>query len=279
VIREGYLYLTNKVEDCYLNILVIGDIVGKPGRAIIRAMLPKLQRENEISFTIANAENAAGGRGLTKDVKDELLAAGIDVLTMGNHVWDNKSILSFIDDEPRLVRPANYPGECPGQPYHIYNAGFNKRIAVINASGRIYLPPMDCPFQVVSDIIKDIKDTVDCIIVDFHAEATSEKLAFGYYFDGQVTAVLGTHTHIQTADERIMPEGTAYITDLGMTGPVISILGMEKEPIIQKFLNGRPARFEVAGGSAQIQGVILSLDESSNKTLQIKRFSYSTDLL
>lgn len=261
-----------------MNILVIGDIVGKPGRAIVKALLPRIQRENEISFTIANAENAAGGRGLTKDVKDELLGAGIDMLTMGNHVWDNKAIFSFIDDEPRLIRPANYPGDCPGQGFHIYNAAINKRVAVINASGRIFLPPMDCPFQVVSEIIKDIKDSVDCIIIDFHAEATSEKLAFGYYFDGKVTAVLGTHTHIQTADEKLLPEGTAYITDLGMTGPIHSILGMEKDPIIQKFINARPARFEVANGPAQIQGVILKLDETSHKVLEINRFSHCMDL-
>jgi len=260
-----------------LNILVIGDIVGKPGRAIIKALLPKLQREHDISFTIANAENAAGGRGLTKDVKDEILGYGVDVLTMGNHVWDNKNIFNFIDDEPRLIRPANYPGDCPGQGYHIYNAGFNKKIAVINASGRIYLPPLDCPFQTVSDILKDLRDKVDYTIVDFHAEATSEKLALGYYFDGKVTAILGTHTHVQTADEKIMANGTGYITDLGMTGPVDSILGMEKEPIIEKFLNGRPARFEVASGSAQIQGVILKLDENSSNALEIKRFSYNMD--
>jgi len=260
-----------------LNILIIGDIVGKPGRAIVKALLSRLQRENDISFTIANAENAAGGRGLTKEVKDELLGAGIDVLTMGNHVWDNKNIYSFIDDEPRLIRPANYPGDCPGQGYHVFNAGFNKKVAVVNASGRIFLPPMDCPFQIVNDILEGLRDTIDYTIVDFHAEATSEKLAFGYYFDGKVTAVLGTHTHIQTADERIMPEGTAYITDLGMTGPVYSILGMEKEPIIQKFLNGRPTRFEVAAGPAQVQGVILNLDDDNNKVLEIKRFSYVLD--
>ena len=260
-----------------MNILVIGDIVGKPGRAIIKALLPKLQRENDISFTIANAENAAGGRGLTKDVKDEILGCGVDVLTMGNHVWDNKNIFSFIDDEPRLVRPINYPGDCPGQGFHVYSAGFNKKIAVINASGRIYLPPLDCPFQTVSDILEDLRDKVDYTIVDLHAEATSEKLAFGYYFDGKVTAVLGTHTHIQTADERIMPNGTGYITDLGMTGPVYSILGMEKEPIIEKFLNGRPARFEVAAGPAQMQGVILKLSETSSDVLEIKRFAHVLD--
>jgi len=257
-----------------LNILVIGDIVGKPGRAILKSMLAKIQREQEISFTIANAENAAGGRGLTKDIKDDLLSMGIDVLTMGNHVWDNKSIFSFIDDEPRLIRPINYPGDCPGQGMHVYQAGFNKRIAVINASGRIYLPALDCPFQTVNEIVNEIKSKVDIIIVDFHAEATSEKMALAYYLDGRVSAVLGTHTHIQTADEKILPGGTAYITDLGMTGPVDSILGMEKQSIIDKFLNARPARFEVATGPAQLQGVILKIDEENNAILHIERFSY-----
>lgn len=260
-----------------MNILVIGDIVGKPGRAIIKALLPRLQKEHDISFTIANAENAAGGRGITREIKDELLGAGIDVLTMGNHVWDNRSIFTFIDDEPRIIRPANYPGDCPGQGYHVYMAGFNKKIAVINASGRIYLPPMDCPFQTVNYILEELNDTADYVLVDFHAEATSEKQAFGYYFDGRVTAVLGTHTHIQTADEKILPKGTAYITDMGMSGPIDSIIGMEKEPIIEKFLNGRPTRFEVAAGPAQMQGVILRLDESSNQVIDIKRYSYSTE--
>lgn len=257
-----------------MKVMVIGDIVGKPGRAIVKALLPRLQKELDISFTIANGENAAGGRGITRDVKDELLDAGIDVITMGNHVWDNKNILSFIDDEPRIIRPSNYPGDCPGQGYHIYNAGFNKKIAVINASGRVYLPPMDCPFQSVNYIVEDIRGSVDYIIIDFHAEATSEKLAFGYYFDGRVTAVLGTHTHVQTADEKIMPQGTAYITDLGMTGPIQSILGMDREAIIEKFINARPTRFDVAGGPAQLQGVVLDLDETSNQAAGIARFSY-----
>ena len=258
-----------------MNILVIGDIVGKPGRAIIKALLSKIQKENDITFTIANAENAAGGRGLTRDIKDELLAVGIDVLTMGNHVWDNKNIFNFIDDEPRLIRPINYPGDCPGQGVHIYQTAFNKKIAVINASGRIYLPALDCPFQTVNEVVDDLQTKVDYIIIDFHAEATSEKMAFAYYLDGKVSAVLGTHTHIQTADEKILPGGTAYITDLGMTGPVDSILGMEKQPIIDKFINARPARFEVANGPMQMQGVILKFDEESNLATQIQRFSYS----
>ena len=235
--------------------------------------MPRLQQENNIDFTIANAENAAGGRGLTSDVKDELLGAGIDVLTMGNHVWDNKNIFSFIDDEPRLIRPANYPGPCPGQGYHVYKVGFNQRIAVINVYGLMFLPPLDCPFQAVRDILRDLGDSPDYILIDVHAEATSEKLAMGYHFDGQVSAVLGTHTHIQTSDERILPNGTAYITDLGMTGPSHSVLGMEINPIIEKFLTGRPARFEVAGGPAQMQGVIIELDEHRLRAICIKRIS------
>lgn len=257
-----------------MNILIIGDIVGKPGRAILKAMLSKIQRENDISFTVANAENAAGGRGLTQEIKDDLIGMGIDVLTMGNHVWDNKNIFNFIDDEPRLIRPINYPGDCPGQGMHIYKAGFNKNIAVINASGRVYMPALDCPFQTINEVVNDIKDQVDFIIVDFHAEATSEKMALAHYLDGRVTVLVGTHTHIQTADERILPQGTAYITDLGMTGPVDSILGMAKGPIIDKFLNARPARFEVATGPAQMQGVVLQLDEENNKATHIERFSY-----
>lgn len=235
--------------------------------------LAKIQKEEDISFTIANAENAAGGRGLTRAVMDEILGAGIDVLTMGNHVWDNKDIFNFIDDEFRLLRPANYPSPCPGQGYHIYKAGFSKNIAVINLSGRVFISNLDCPFRLMDSILSEIEGDADIIIVDFHGEATSEKLAFAYYVDGRVTAVLGTHTHIQTSDERILPRGTAYITDLGMTGPSDSVLGMDKEIVIEKFLSGRPARFEVASGSSQLQGIILRLDELSDKVLEIKRVS------
>lgn len=258
-----------------MNILVLGDIVGKPGRKAISTFLSRIIKEYDIQFTIANAENAAGGRGLSRKVMDELLNSGIDVLTMGNHVWDNKEIFNFIDEQRRLIRPANYPGYCPGEGYRVYIAGFNMRIAVINASGRIFLSPLDCPFRVVDDIIAEIKDKTDSIIIDFHAEATSEKLAFAHYFDGRVTAVLGTHTHIQTADERILPKGTAYISDLGMTGPYDSILGMDKDQVIKKLLTQRPVRLEVAKGPVQLQGVVLNLDENCNRVLNISRLSYS----
>lgn len=256
-----------------MNLLIIGDIVGRPGRQAIRNFLPEIVRQYKIEFIIANAENASGGRGLTREVMNELLGAGIDVLTMGNHVWDNKEIFSFIDDEPRLIRPANYPHPCPGQGYHVYQAGFNQKIAVINVSGRVFMPALDCPFRTTEQIIADLPE-VDYIIIDIHAEATSEKQAFGYYFDGQVSAVVGTHTHIQTADERILSEGTAYITDLGMTGPIESVLGMDRNVVINKFLLQRPIRFEVAKGPSQLQGVVIELDEQTRRAAQIKRISY-----
>lgn len=256
-----------------MNILFLGDIVGRPGRRAIKALLPRIQKEYQISFTIANAENAAGGRGLSREVARELFSMDIDVLTMGNHVWDNKDIFSFIDDEHRLIRPANYPGDCPGQGYHIYTAGFNVRVAVVNASGRVFLTPLDCPFTVTDSIIDDLQGKADIILVDFHAEATSEKVAFGYYFDGRVSAVLGTHTHIQTADEKVLPAGTAYISDLGMTGAYESVLGMKKEMVLEKFLTGRPVRLEVAKGTAQMQGVVLSFDENNFRVKKIERIS------
>ncbi|MEA1962539.1 MAG: TIGR00282 family metallophosphoesterase [Bacillota bacterium] len=256
-----------------MNLLMIGDIVGKPGRKAVKEHLPTIQKEYNISFTIANGENAAGGRGLTRDIKDELIFAGIDVITMGNHVWDNKDILNFVDDEPRVIRPANYPSPCPGQGYHIFIAGFNYKIAVINASGRVFMPAMDCPFQTVEKIVDEVKGNADIIIVDFHAEATSEKLALAHYLDGKVSAVAGTHTHIQTADEKILPAGTGYISDLGMTGPSNSILGMDKENVIKKFISCRPARFEVATGPVQFEGLVISIDEKSFKTTEVKRIS------
>lgn len=254
-----------------MNILAIGDIVGKPGRRALKDLLPGLQRKHDIHFTIANAENAAGGRGINREVFAEIIGAGVDVCTMGNHVWDNREIMTFIDEESRIVRPANYPGYCPGQGFHIYTGGFSKKIAVINVSGRVFLDALDCPFQTTENILSQLQDQADVIIIDFHGEATSEKLAFAYHFAGRVDAVLGTHTHIMTADERILPGDTAYITDLGMTGPVDSILGMEKAQVIQRFLSQRPVRFEVAKGAAQLQGVILDFDDNSNKVRKIAR--------
>lgn len=256
-----------------MNILFIGDIVGKPGRKAIKEVLSSIINKHEISFTIANAENAAGGRGLNRDVLNELLNMEIDVLTMGNHVWDNKDIYNFIDDEVRLIRPINFPPHCPGQGYHIFTAGINQKVAVINAMGRVFMSPLDCPFRAVDEILEEIREKADIILVDFHAEATSEKLAFANYFDGRVTAVLGTHTHIQTSDERILDNGTAYITDVGMTGPLDSILGMEKEMVIQKIVYQRPVRLEVAKGPLQFEAVVINFDDSKGQVTGIQRVS------
>lgn len=256
-----------------MNILMIGDIVGRPGRRVVRQLLPSIQQEYDIGFTLANGENAAGGRGITQEIAQELLALGIDVITMGNHVWDNKEIFNFIDGEARLLRPANYPGDCPGIGYNVYLGPQGYRIAVINVSGRVFLGNLDCPFRTIDYILRMLKDEADVVLVDFHAEATSEKQAYAYYLDGRVTAVFGTHTHVQTADETILPNGTAYITDVGMCGPRYSVLGVRKEQVIEKFLTQRPIHFEVAKGPMQLDAVVLKLDESL-KAREIKRLKY-----
>ena len=199
-----------------MRILFIGDIVGKPGRAIIERQLAALQEEYNIDFTIANGENAAGGNGINRKVFQELSNYGIDVITMGNHVWDKKEIFDIIDSEKRLIRPANYPKGTPGVGWNIYSINKETKIAVVNLAGRIYLPPLDCPFRVADAILEQIKSVTSIIIVDFHAEASSEKIAMGWYLDGRVSAVIGTHTHVQTGDERLLKRGTAYITDAGI---------------------------------------------------------------
>lgn len=257
-----------------MNLLFIGDIVGRPGRNTIKSLLPRIVKEHSIEFVIANAENAAGGKGITTVIKNELIGAGIDVLTMGNHVWDNKGVFEFIEDEPRMVRPSNYPGECPGQGYHVYTSSSFARIAIINLSGRVFMSNLDCPFRTADIILDEVKRRSDIIIVDFHAEATSEKQALAWYLDGRVSAVIGTHTHVQTADERILPGGTAYITDVGMTGPIDSILGMDKEEALQKFLTQRPVRFSVARGKTQLDAVLLKFNQVNYTVSEIKRLKY-----
>jgi metallophosphoesterase (TIGR00282 family) len=251
-----------------MQILFIGDIVGKAGREAVASSLPELQKEYALDLIIANAENASGGRGLTKDVAHELFDYGIHFLTMGNHVWDQKEIVKFIDDEPRLIRPANYPKGVPGKGYRVISQNGIKT-GVINLSGRIFLPPLENPFTMVMQIINAISVETPVIVVDFHAEATSEKVALGWFLNGKATAVLGTHTHIQTADARILDQGTAYITDVGMTGPRDSVLGVKKEIVINGFLTQMPARFEVAGGVTQLNAVILDIDEKSGKARRI----------
>lgn len=252
-----------------MNILFIGDIVGRPGRNYLAENLGRLIAEHSIDFVIANGENSAGGTGITKKTYDELLGMGVDMITLGNHSWSKKEIFEFIEEADKLVRPANYPEGTPGTGFRIAEKS-GRRIAVINLCGRVYMDCIECPFKTVDEILEKIKDSADIIIVDFHGEATSEKLAMGWYLDGRVHAVLGTHTHVQTSDERILPGGTAYITDTGMTGPRDSILGVDKDIVIKKFITGMPARFEVANGEVVLGAVVLQLDDSC-KNVGIKR--------
>ncbi|MDF2636040.1 MAG: hypothetical protein K0R78_2914 [Pelosinus sp.] len=259
------------MEDCQMNIMMIGDICGQPGRRTAAHYIPLLKEKYNLDLIIANGENSAGGVGITAKVLEELLEMGIDCITTGNHVWDKKEIFNFIDTSNNLIRPANYPPGTPGKGYHVLSIK-NHKVAIINLLGRVFMPPIDCPFRAVDQIIAKIKDTCEIIIIDFHAEATSEKLALGYYLDGQVSCIAGTHTHIQTADERIFPQGTAYISDIGMVGGWNSILGVDKEPVIKKFLTGLPTKFTVAAGSETIFcAIIINIDSCTNKVVHITR--------
>lgn len=254
-----------------MNILLIGDITGRPGREVTKELLPELKKRERIDFTIANAENIAGGSGITPDTCEELLEAGIDVLTSGDHIWKQKQIFDIIDTEDRLLRPANYPENTPGSGSGIYKTEKNISVAVINLLGRIFMQPIDCPFRSGIQHIKDIEKRTKIILVDMHAEATSEKVAMGWYFDGLVSCVFGTHTHVQTADERILTKGTAYITDLGMTGPFDSVIGRKKEQILERFLSRMPVRFQVAERDVRLNGAVVSIDEKTGKATSIKR--------
>lgn len=253
-----------------LRVLMIGDIVGRPGRTIIREKLLYIKDKYEVDYVIANGENAAGGNGITEKIAQELFISGIDFLTMGNHVWDNKDVFNFIETENRMIRPANYP-IAPGKGYQTVEIKKGPILGIINISGRTFMPPLDCPFRTADAVIEQISSITKIIIVDFHAEATSEKIAMGWYLDGRVSLVAGTHTHVQTADEKILPNGTAYITDVGMTGPIDSVLGIKKESVINKFINQLPVRFEVAKGPAELNGIIVDIDELTGKALAIKR--------
>ncbi|MBM3251418.1 MAG: TIGR00282 family metallophosphoesterase [Candidatus Omnitrophica bacterium] len=254
-----------------MNILILGDVVGKPGRDAIAALLPQIIKKHKIDFTIVNIENAAGGAGITPKVVDELSGAGVDVLTTGDHIWDRREILDIVDIKENLLRPANYPDGTPGKGYCVIEKDKNF-IGVLNVQGRVFMKPaVDCPFKKATEIIAKIKTKTPIIIVDMHAEATSEKIALGHFLDGQVSAVVGTHTHVQTADEKILPQGTAYITDIGMCGPCDSVIGQRKEKIIERFLTSMPLRFEVASEDVQLQGAIIEIDEKSGKAKKIER--------
>ena len=253
-----------------MKILMIGDIVGRPGRHCLRDLLPRIIEKNKIDFVIANCENAASGKGATKKVINNIFSSGVNVMTSGNHIWDKREIYEFIDQEENLLRPANYPPGTPGRGFGLYKVD-DYVIGVLNLSGRVFMQELDCPFQKAIEVVNQRKSECTHIIVDFHAEATSEKMALARYLDGKVSALIGTHTHVQTADEHILPNGTGYLTDVGMTGPYNSILGVDSDAVINKFITQLPERFEVADGGAQFNGVFIDLEIDSGLCKNIER--------
>lgn len=254
-----------------MKVLFIGDIVGEPGRRAITRLLHKVVAQHAVDLVIGNGENVAGGFGITPELAHDLYEMGLSVITTGNHAWDRKEILDFIRHERRLLRPANYPDGTPGRGSVVVETPGGERLGVLQLMGRVYMPTLDCPFQVARREIAQLKAETPAIILDMHAETTSEKMAMGHFLDGQVAAVVGTHTHVQTADERILPKGTAYITDIGMTGPVDSVIGIKKELAIEKFLTQMPRRFEVASGPAIFSAVLIELDGRVGKAIHIQR--------
>ncbi len=254
-----------------MKILFIGDIIGEPGRKTVARHVPRLVRERGVDCVIANAENAAGGFGVTPDVARELFSVGVHVITSGNHIWDKKEIIEYIKDEPRLLRPANYPKDAPGKGSVVVTTASGEKVGVLQLMGRVAMPTLDCPFRVGRHEVEALRREVRTVIVDMHAEATSEKMAMGWYLDGEVSGVFGTHTHVQTADERILPRGTAYLTDVGMVGPTESVIGIKKEIAIDKFLTQMPHRFEVAPGPCVFSAVLFDVDTAMGKALSIER--------
>ena len=249
-----------------MRILMIGDVIGKPGRRAVKSLLPGIRAEHGIDLVIANGENTAGGFGLTPETAYELLDSGVDVLTSGNHIWDQKEIIPHMDEGLPLIRPANYP-DAPGRGYMV-----TKGVMVMNLMGRVFMPPLDCPFRTASRILEETQDSAPkVIIVDFHAEATSEKQAMGWYLDGRVSAVLGTHTHVGTVDARVLPKGTGYLTDVGMTGPVDSVIGSDTGAVLERFLTGMPHRLPVGGGQVVMNSVLVDIDPETGKASAIER--------
>ena len=250
-----------------MRILMIGDVIGKPGRRAVKQLVPALRLEHGIDLVIANGENTAGGFGLTLDTANELLDSGVDILTSGNHIWDQKEIIPYLDEGLPLVRPANYP-DAPGRGSLMHN-----NVMVINLMGRVFMPPLDCPFRTADWILEAdaASERPPVVIVDFHAEATSEKQAMGWYLDGRVSAVLGTHTHVGTVDGRVLPKGTAYISDVGMTGPLDSVIGSETGVVLERFLTGMPQRLSVANGPVLLNSVLVDVDQDTGKALAIER--------
>lgn len=254
-----------------MKILFIGDIVGSPGREAVDKLIPRVAKREDVDFIIANGENAAGGSGITQRIAEELLDSGIDAITSGDHIWKRKDITEVLDQHPNILRPANYPPGVPGMGYHVIKTKKGQPVGVINLVGRVFMEPVECPFRKASEAIEELSKETKIIFVDIHAEATSEKIAMGWYLDGLVSAVVGTHTHVQTADERILPQGTAYITDVGMTGPHDSVIGRKKEQILARFLTQLPTRFEMAEDDVQLNGALIEIDDNAGKAISIKR--------
>jgi metallophosphoesterase (TIGR00282 family) len=263
-----------------VKILFIGDIVGQPGRRAVAELLPQLRQEHRLDFVIANGENSAGGSGITPKPAGEIFSAGVDAITSGDHLWDQKEVMELLTNEKRFLRPLNYPPGTPGRGSAMFEVQSLKSqgqspvsIAVLNAQGRTFMPPLENPFLLALDEVKRLREQTKIIFVDFHAEATSEKIAFARMLDGRVSAVVGTHTHVQTADEQIFPGGTAYLTDAGFTGPQESVLGREIEPVLKRFLTGLPQRFEVAKNNVLLHGAVIEIDNASGRALRIQRVS------
>jgi len=254
-----------------MKILFVGDIVGGPGRRAVRELVPALIEDYRIDMVIANCENAAAGFGITREIVEELYRCRIDVLTSGNHVWDKKEVLEFVEDYETLLRPANYPEGAPGFGSVLLPCPSGVQVGVINLVGRVFMRPLDCPFKTAQREIEKLRRKTKIILVDMHAEATSEKQAMGWFLDGRVSAVIGTHTHVQTADEQILPQGTAYVTDAGMTGPFDSIIGTKKEAVMERFLMQMPNKFDVAKGDVRLQGAVITVDEHTGRSLGIER--------
>lgn len=256
-----------------VKLLFIGDIIGKPGRQAVSRELHRLVDRHMVDLVIANGENAAGGFGITEDTANDLFKCGIHVLTSGNHVWDKKDSLDFINREEKLLRPANYPDGTPGRGSGLFVTAGGCKVAVLNLEGRVFMNNLDCPFRTADREIARLRAETPIIFVDFHAEATSEKASLGWYLDGRVSAMIGTHTHIQTADERILPDGTAYLTDAGMTGGFDSVIGVRKEEAITKFLSQLPVKFDIAKNNLRLNGAVIVVDELSGKALNIERIN------
>jgi len=258
------------LEKANVNVLVLGDVVGDPGRKALFLSLPRLIKKHSVEFVLANGENAAGGFGITGAIASNFYAYGVDCITTGNHIWRNKEVFKIIDSDPKLIRPANYPNGTPGRGWTVIEKG-GVKCAVLNLQCRVFMEPLDCPFRTARRELSHMRKLTNIIVVDLHGEATSEKMAMGWHLDGMVSAVVGTHTHVQTADERILPGRTAYITDVGMTGPFDSIIGMQKEPALKKFLTLLPSKFSVAERDIRINGVVIELERASGRAVRIER--------